>query len=312
VDTVTLGRTGLTVSVAGLGCGGPSRLGRTAGATEDESVAVVRRALDLGITFFDTARAYGTEEVVAKGLGRHRDDVVISTKSSPRGREGPLSKAALRESVDKSLQRLATDRIDVFHLHGVVPDLYDHCISELVPVLSDLRDEGKVRFLAISEQFGGDPGHAMLQRAVKDDCWDVMMVGFHLLNASARQRVFVATRHKGIGVLVMFAVRRTLSRPDELRKVMRELVDEGHVPASEVDVDDPLAFLLGDGGAESVVEAAYRFARHDPGTDVVLTGTGNVAHLEENVAALNKAPLPEPVVARLDALFGRIDHITGN
>src|SRR3954467_5038015 len=100
---VALGRTGLVVSAVGLGCGGHSRLGQRHGATFDESVAVVQRAVDLGVTFIDTARAYGTGEIV--GAARHgshrRDDVVLSTKSQVGGRDGgpPLTAAALRESV---------------------------------------------------------------------------------------------------------------------------------------------------------------------------------------------------------------------
>ena len=315
LPTVTLGRTGLEVSAAGLGCGGHSRLGQRYGATVDESVAVVQRALDLGVTLIDTARAYGTEEIVGAALaGRRRDDVVVSSKSQVGGRGDapPVDAAGLRESVELSLRRLRTDRIDVFHLHGVPLRLYEHCRTELVPELLRLRDEGKIRFLAISEGFGGDTGHAMLQVAVDDDCWDVMMVGFHLLNPSARERVFRVTQEKGIGVLIMFAVRRALSDPAELRRVVAELVERGEVDAGEVDLEDPLGFLVSDGAASSVVEAAYRFARHEPGADVVLTGTGRIAHLEENVASLSMPPLPAPALERLERIFGRVDSVSGN
>ena len=190
MDTVVFGRTGLDVSVVGLGCGGHSRLGQTYGASVDDSVLLVRRALDLGITYVDTAQAYRTEEIVGEGVRGRRDEVVISTKVSPRDREGTLLDAeALRAAVQASLQKLGTDRIDVYHLHGVGDDEYREVVAELVPELERLRDEGLIRFLAISERFASDAGHSMLQHAVRDDCWDVMMVGFNPLNPSARVSV---------------------------------------------------------------------------------------------------------------------------
>jgi L-galactose dehydrogenase len=312
VDTVVLGRTGMEVSVAGLGCGGHSRLGQATGRTEAESVEVVRRAVDLGVTYLDTARAYGTEEIVGRALEGVRDHVVVSTKALPRGREGPLSAEDLRASVEKSLRRLRTDVVDVFHLHGVGLEDHRHCLDELVPELERLRDEGSLRFLAVSERFAEDPGHELLQQAVGDGCWDVMMVGFNLLNPSARERVLPAARQADIGVEVMFAVRRVLSSPQELARVVGQLVEEGHVPGDAVDLDDPLGFLVHPDGAASAVEAAYRFARHEPGCHVVLTGTGDVAHLEENVRAINGPPLPDADQERLRALFGHLDHLSGD
>src|SRR5579863_6482534 len=111
METVVLGRTGLVVSVAGLGCGGYSRLGQATGATQAQSVELVRRALDLGITYVDTAPAYGTEGIVGRALVGRRGDVALSTKVAPETNEGPLSAEALRESVQRSLQHLRTDHI---------------------------------------------------------------------------------------------------------------------------------------------------------------------------------------------------------
>lgn len=312
MDTVVLGRTGLQVSVAGLGCGGHSRLGQSYGATTAESVALVRRALDLGVTYVDTATNYGTERIVGAAVAKRRDEVVISSKASPRGPDGMLDAAGMRAAVEASLTALDTDRIDVYHLHGVGVDEYDHCVDVLVPELLRLRAEGAIRFLAISERFAMDPGHAMLAEAVEDDCWDVMMVGFNLFNQSARDRVFDATVEDDVGVEVMFAVRRALSRADELARVVQQLVAEGRVDAGDVDLDEPLEFLVHDAGAASVVEAAYRFARHEPGCHVVLTGTGSVEHLEENVRSINAPPLPADDLARVQQLFGALDHLSGN
>ena len=287
------GRTGVEVSVAGLGCGGHSKLGQSTGASEAESIDLLRRALDFGVNFVDTARAYGTEEIVGRALEGRRDRVVLSTKSSAWGSDGKrLNARGLRKVIGQSLKRLRTDVIDVFHLHGVDDNDYDYCLTELVPELQQLRDRGAIRFLALSEQFANDTGHVMLRRAVQDDCWDVMMVGFNVLNPSARDRVFPATIANGIAVEVMFAVRRVLSRRRALSAVISALRDEGRIDATGVDFDDPLGFLVHEGGAESVVDAAYRFVRHEPGCTVVLTGTGNVAHFEANLRSINAGPLP--------------------
>jgi len=312
VDTVTLGRTGVEVSAAGLGCGGHSRLGQSYGASTESSVAVVGRAVDLGVTYIDTAEAYGTEGIVGTALRRRRDEVVISTKVSPSTREGKaLDAGGLRDAVGRSLANLGTDWIDVYHLHGVGLEEYEYCRSELVPALEALRDEGAIRFLAISERFAMDPGHAMLQRAVQDDCWDVMMVGFNPLNQSARDRVFPLTREKDVAVEVMFAVRRVFSRPEECARVVRELAERGDIDGASVDLDEPFGFLTR-GGSASVIDAAYRFARYEPGCHVVLTGTGSVEHLEANLRSICAPPLPPGDVQRLRDLFGHLDHLSGN
>jgi len=311
VERVQLGRSGLEVSVGGLGCGGYSRLGQMSGASEGESIALVRLALDLGVTFVDTARAYGTEEIVGKALAGHRDDVTISTKVVPHDAHGPLSAGRLRRSLEKSLSRLRTDVVDVFSLHGVTPDLYGHCVDELVPELERLRAEGKVRAVGITERFMVDTGHQMLQRALVDDCWDVLMAGFNLLNPSARDRVLPAAADRDVGVLAMFAVRRQLSDPARLRALVAELVAEGHLDNETVNAEDPLSFLVHEGGATSVVDAAYRFVRHEPGVDVTLTGTGNGDHLAQNIASMRQSPLPQTDRRRLDAMFGDLDFLSG-
>ena len=115
MDDTVLGRTGLRVSVMGLGGGGHSRLGQSYGNTEEQSVAVVRRALDLGVTFFDSAEAYGTEGILGKGLaGARREEIVISTKKSTwHDGEGPLPASELARGLEASLRRLQTDYVDV-------------------------------------------------------------------------------------------------------------------------------------------------------------------------------------------------------
>ena len=309
----TLGRTGLKVSVAGLGCGGHSRLGQKTGKTEQESISVVRQALDLGINLIDTAEAYGTERIVGKAIRDvGRDQVVISTKKLCPDPEGDDPSGELWRGVEHSLKRLQTDYVDVFYLHGVRSQQYQYAYETLAPVLGRLREEGKVRFLGVTEAFIPDPQHAMLKQALKDDCWDVVMVGFNLLNQSARQRVFPHTQTKNIGTMGMFAVRNALSRPVHLKKILAELRDKNQIDPALCEMPDVLGFLTDVGKAETLPEAAYRYCRYEPGLDSVLTGTGNIEHLKENIAALLKEPLPSEDCERLAALFGQVDSVSGN
>ncbi|MFX1590676.1 MAG: aldo/keto reductase, partial [Promethearchaeota archaeon] len=109
-------------------------------------------------------------------------------------------------------------------LHGVILEDYDYLFSEIVPILQELRDDGKIRFIGITERFDFDTQHKMLQRALQDDVWDIMMVGFNILNQSARELIFPETIKKNIGVLIMFAVRLALSNPERLKEVIKELI----------------------------------------------------------------------------------------
>jgi aryl-alcohol dehydrogenase-like predicted oxidoreductase len=293
----------------GLGAGGPSRLGQRYDRSEADSVAIIRQALDAGVNFIDTAEAYQTESIVGQAIrGIDRDRVVLSTKKSTGQR---ISPADVRASLEASLKRLGVDYIDIYHLHGVVIDQYDYLLHEIVPVLHTLRQQGKIGHIGITEHFGSDTQHRMLQRAVRDEVWDVMMVGFNLLNQSARESVLAHTIRQDVGVLVMFAVRRALRDAASLRAVVAQLVADGLVDADAADPADPLGFALGDGGAVSLTDAAYRFCLYEPGTHVILSGTGNPDHLRANIASFARPPLPAPVADRLRDIFRRVDTVSG-
>jgi aryl-alcohol dehydrogenase-like predicted oxidoreductase len=313
VEYTILGRSGLRVSSVGLGCGGPSRLGQATGKSEQESIAVVRQALDLGITLVDTAEMYGTETIVGKALEAvPRDQVVISTKKIPPSPDQPDPVGELRQALEQSLRRLRTDYVDIYHLHGVRPDHYRYAYNVLAPALLRMREEGKIRAVGITEAFVSDPGHLTLQQAVEADCWDVMMVGFNLLNQSARNRVFKKTLAKNLGVLCMFAVRRALSQPVHLSTLLAELARRGQIDGGAYEAEDPLGFLIQAGKAATIPEAAYRYCRHEPGIHVTLSGTGNIEHLRENVTSLLKPPLAQADLQRLATIFGRVDSASGN
>jgi aryl-alcohol dehydrogenase-like predicted oxidoreductase len=309
MEYVTLGRTGMRVSVAGLGCGGFSQLGLAQGRTEADAIAIIHQALELGVNFFDTAAAYGTEGILGRAIKAvRRDEVVIATKA-PFSFSNPHSTPeGIVASLDKSLRQLDTDYIDVYQLHGVPPGAYDHALNELAPVLLREKAKGKFRHLGISETAPHDLEHQMVERAAQDGVWDVVMVGFHMMHQNARQRVFPLTRANGVGTLLMFAVRNIFSQPERLRSTIRDLAAAGEVPQWLADAPDPLGFLIHDGGASTVPDAAYRFVRHEPGVDVVLFGTGNPEHLRTNIASILKPPLPEADCKQLRNLFG---HLVG-
>ena len=307
----TLGRTGLRVSVMGIGAGGPSRLGqRDSMRTEAESVELVLRGLDAGVNFIDTAEAYRTEAIVGAAVAqRDRGKIVISTKKQLRGER--ITSDELRAGLHDSLRRLRSEYIDVYHLHGLRPEQYDYYLGEIVPVMQALRDEGKIRFIGVTEHWSGDLEHKMLARALGDGVWDVIMVGFNLLNQKARESVLRAAIANDIGVLIMFAIRRALSRPAKLKATIQELIASGEVDPQDIDRANPLRFLVDSGAAPSIADAAYRFCRDEPGAHVILSGTGNPQHLDANLATFERPPLPADATARLKHIFRNARSVTG-
>ncbi|MCB0882764.1 MAG: aldo/keto reductase [Thermoleophilia bacterium] len=164
MNTRFLGPARLAVSAVGLGAMGFS--GSYGAAEDDESIRTIRRALDVGVTFIDTADVYGdghNEELVGRAIAGRRDDVVLATKfgfvSSPLS-QGPQvdgSPAHLREAIEASLRRLGVDHVDLYYLHRVDPRVP---VEETVGAMADLVREGKVRHLGLSEV-----GPAVLRRA---------------------------------------------------------------------------------------------------------------------------------------------------
>lgn len=153
MDNRIIGPEGLTVSAVGLGCMGMSQ---GYGAADDaESIAVLQRAVDQGVTFLDTAMSYGSghnEELLGKALAGRRDQVVLATKfgivRSPEGVRVDGRPENVRRHCEASLARLGTDRIDLYYQHRVDPQVP---IEETVGAMAELVAEGKVRHLGLSE-----------------------------------------------------------------------------------------------------------------------------------------------------------------
>jgi aryl-alcohol dehydrogenase-like predicted oxidoreductase len=305
----TLGCTGLKVSVAGLGCGGFSRLGQGHGRSVAQSVDVVRAALDAGVNFLDTAENYGTEAIVGQAIKpSERDRLVISTKTMIVEAGQRRTPAQVVASLHGSLKRLRMERVDVFHLHAVSPQHVDHAIEVIAPALRKEQEAGRIGHLGITETAPNDHSHAALPKAIDSGLFDVVMVAFHLLHQNARERVFPLTRASGVATLLMFAVRRIFSEPGRLQATLEALVQRGELPAALLEDASPLGFLTPQPGPLGIIDAAYRYARHEPGVDVVLFGTGNIGHLHTNIQSILADPLPAQALALAQQRFG---HLVG-
>jgi aryl-alcohol dehydrogenase-like predicted oxidoreductase len=309
----TLGRTGLEVTSVGLGTGGSSRAGIAAGV--DHAAGIVARALDAGVNLVDSAETNGTETAVARGIERssvRREDVVISTKVSYRAGRRLRTPGEIEEAVRARLAALETDYIDVLYLHSVTPGLYEQARDRLLPALERQRSEGTIRWIGISEGFFIDEGHRMLTQAVADDCWDVLMVGFNLLNQTARERVLRAATASDRGVFGMYVVRQALRDLDLVSAHLRERASDGTLPAT-ADVEGVIQTLedaLRDTGS-TLPDLAYRFASAEPGISTVLIGIGNPDHLAANLESFGKPPLDGATLETLRGILSGIAALSG-
>lgn len=199
-----LGNTGLRVSPIGLGA---FKIGRNVGIKyphhyelpeENEVAALLNGVLDLGINYIDTAPAYGlSEERIGKAIGHRRNEFVLSTKAGETFENGrstyDFSAAAVAASVERSLQRLQTDRLDIVFIHSPGDDLPVMQKTDVVPTLQRLRQAGKTRAIGLSGKTV-EGARAALTWA------DVLMVEYHL-NVRSHERVFAEASKRGIGIV---------------------------------------------------------------------------------------------------------------
>ncbi len=310
----TLGRTGLRVSLASLGTGGPSRLGQQTHGDESTAHQVVRRALELGVNLFDTAANYGDSEAI---LGRSlrtvpRDRYLLATKFSPYRVDGSIiSPDEVVQACERSLERIGVETIDLYQFHSVLPETYHQVADRIYPAALRLREQGKIRFLGVTEYFFPDPSHAMLNLALADDLWDAIMVKYGIMNLSAERKVLPVAKERNVGVLNMSPVRVKMTRPAELEKVIARWKKDGLIPQDSLPDQGPLDFLV-HGEVKSVVAAGYKFGASHLAIATVLIGTGNIAHLEDNIDAVLGAPLPRQNSDRIRALFGHLAESEGD
>ena len=324
MQTRTLGKTGLKVSVLGFGCGAVGGLMVKGNAGDQERA--VARALELGINYFDTAAMYGNGES-ERNLGRVlkslKPNLYLGTKVRiPAAERGNIA-AAVTASLEASLQRLQLDHVDLFQLHnhilarGSDADLTPEIVlGEVVPAFERLREQGKTRFYGITAV--GDT--AALHQVADTRVFDTAQISYNMLNPSAGTTVasgypahdfgnlLAHTQTADMGVIAIRVLAAgALSGTEDRHPLGSPSVDPiGSGRDYRVDVDRArrLEPLMREGFADSLVEAAIRFVIAHPAVSTALVGYSTLDQLEYAAAAVNKGPLPPAALDRLKTLHG--------
>ena len=303
-----LGHSDLTISAIGLGCMGMSDFYGAAG--EAESVATLHRALDLGVTFLDTADMYGpwtNEMLVGRAIAHRRDQVVLATKFGVMrdGQGGFLGLNGrpeyVREACDASLTRLGLDVIDLYYQHRVDPQVP---VEETVGAMAELVRAGKVRFLGLSE---ATP--EQIRRAHAVHPISALQTEYSLWSCEPEREILVTTRELGITFVSYSPLGRgfltgrfqrfeDLAADDWRRKNPRF---QGENFTRNLHLVERITEIAADKGVAPVQLAlAWVLAQ---GEDIVtIPGTTRVASLEQNLGALD-VTLTEEDLARIDAAF---------
>lgn len=300
-----LGRTGLNISVLGLGTG--TRFGDVRNHSPADATRLVRAALDLGINYIDTAAMYlDAESMLGEALaGVPRERYVVATKFFPADEQGrPITPAQLRASVERSLQRLRLEAIDVLQIHGLRPHWFAPVMETLGGELDALRHEGKFRFLGVAETIVDDPRHEMLPMAAPTGRFATALVAYPLLSPWAEIDALPACECHGMGVVGMVAVRRALRDPAFLRETLRRARERGDTAIAELPEENPLDWLL-DEHAPTLAAVGYRFAVAHRAVSSVLAGSLNLEHLKANAAAVCAPAMPAEQIARVRRIFLR-------
>ncbi|MGZ4194799.1 MAG: aldo/keto reductase, partial [Solirubrobacteraceae bacterium] len=306
MDQRTLGNQGLAVSAEGLGCMGMSEFYGT--TNEAEAIATIHRALELGVTFLDTADIYGphtNEQLVGQAIADRRDEVVLATKFGiVRDPDNPGARGVngrpdyVLRSCDASLRRLRTDHIDLYYQHRVDPGVP---IEETVGAMAELVSAGKVRFLGLSEA-----GPETIRRAYAVHPISAVQTEYSLWSRDVEDEVLPAIRELGIGLVAYSPLGRgfltgQITSPDDFeptdfRRNSPRFMGENF--ARNLELVDRIKQIAADKECTpGQLALAWVLAQ---GEDIVpIPGTKRRRYLDENVQA-TEIELTEEELARIE------------
>lgn len=301
-----LGRTNLEISELSYGA--------ARGYEDDSLIRTVHAAFDAGINFVDTAGGYGDSELaLGKALAGH-DDILVETKYCPYetyavGAAYVGTPEALTASAEASLRRLGRDHVDIFLGHGMrTRESFDRFMNEgCYEAMVKLRDQGKTRFIGISELSEADGTHQVLQHAVPTGAFDVVMLTLNFLLQTAAESVLPLCQQHDVGVVTMMPLNQAskesglVSVPAALECVRRHIA-EGNLPAEPPYTDPHLFDFL---QPYLIPQAAVRFVlAHSVTTCCV--GMRSPQRLAENLESVDPPYLDAERLGKLRSLFGRI------
>jgi aryl-alcohol dehydrogenase-like predicted oxidoreductase len=312
----TLGNTGIRVSEIGFGgwaiggsadaSGTPLGWGKT---NDDESLAAIRRARDLGVTFFDTADSYGfgrSESLLGIVLSRKRQDVVIATKvgvvrDAGAALKKDFSKQHIFQAIDGSLRRLRTDYVDLYQAHN--PTIEQLQREEIQEAMERLQEIGKIRYWGVSISTN-EEGIEIINRG-----WShALQVLYNILNQSPASELFPLAKQKGYGIIARvplasglltgkFRSGSTFAADDVRQNFLTTKRLEEALPR----VDEVRAII--GGSVRSLAEAALQFVLANDAVSTTIPGARNARQVETNIAA-SEARLSDDVVEKLRSRLG--------
>ena len=317
MEYATLGRTGLTVSRAGFGGGG---IGQVWGpTTESEAIQSVHRALDLGITFFDVAPAYGdgkAEAALGHALQGRSEPVIIATKVRLRADEMDDPAGAVRRSVDASLSRLRRDSVDILHVHnrftqhrGETPNSLsaDDALGPVLAAYRQMQQSGKTRYIGLSAM---DHHVPTMRRIIESGEYDTVLAYYNLLNRTAQEppppganifdngQIIPLAKSLNMGIIgirshAAGALTPSLDRPPAPGDTLMQ---------SDLQKAAKLNFLL-ESPITTLSQAAMVFCLMNPNLHTTVPGIKNATEAEEIAHSPDLPPIPDNHLAQLDALY---------